>query len=127
MTVLNPTNVTIKMIESITRIASAMTLAESLEILTRLDKRHTRQVVYEDRADAKEMVFERLGDDPYNLLMPLNRLPLIWWLGGPPNSKEWICGLPCQYVADCLLNETARMGEEYVASVMRDAIATGAP
>jgi hypothetical protein len=127
MTVLNPANVTPKMIESITRIASAMTLAEALEILNRLDKGYMARPIYEDRTDATESSFERLGDDPFNLIMPLNRLPLIWWHGGPPNSQAWIPGLPCQYVADCILNETVVMGEEYVASIMREAIITGAP
>lgn len=127
MTVLNPANVTPKMIESITRIASAMTLAEALEILNRLAKGYMARPIYEDRADATESSFERLGDDPFNLIMPLNRLPRIWWYGGPPNSQEWVSGLPCQYVADCILNETVVMGEEYVASIMREAIITGAP
>jgi hypothetical protein len=58
------------LLHSVLVVINSFTLAEALEILSKLDKSWLKRGVYPDsREGALDLVpFESLGDDPYNLI-----------------------------------------------------------
>jgi len=113
--------------QAVLQIASSLTLAEASSLLWILDDAHMERTVYSDYAETYPVCFEELGDDFDALKMPCSTLGPIWFEGGVPGRRDWVCALVSQFVADCILLTMVERGEKKVLAILKQQVSVGAP
>ena len=113
-------------LRTVLSIASSLTFSEAMDLLDALDEGFLKQTVYTDDKWGGTP-FGALGHDPYNLIKTCDSVGPLWFHGGPPGGEDWVEGMACQYVADCILQSIVTLGEVVVGAKIGTVMRQGAP
>lgn len=110
-------------------VVESLTLADAFDILSKINPEYLDQIHYIETqsAGAKRFRFEELGEDARSQCAKLPAFWRTWYEAGPPTKREWVYGSICQFVADVILTEIVRRGEQPVADIIRKIVSVGAP
>lgn len=107
--------------------ASSFTLQEVMILLDSLSSDYLTEIIYRHGRFSTSLFFNELALESHNLTMMCSQIGPIWFDGGPPNKKEWVCGMASQFVADCLFRALLKYGEKTVLIAVQHTITYRTP
>ena len=115
------------MMNQIFSIASSFTLREVIILLDSLSSDYLTEIIYQHGRFSTRLLFNELALESHNLVTICSQIGPIWFDGGPPNKKGWVCGMASQFVADCLFRALLKYEEKTVLEAIQHTITYRTP
>jgi len=96
-------------------------------LLDSLSSDYLTEIIYQHGRFSTRQLFNELALESRNLAAMCSQIGPIWFDGGPPNKKGWVCGMASQFVADCLFRALLEYEEKTVLEAIRHVIVCRTP